>query len=50
MLETDEDADIKFVTKVKYGWQVHRQGWKNHDFLKQSKKSDFFDLNRIFLI
>jgi len=23
---------------------------KNHDFFKKSKKSDFFDLNQIFLI
>jgi len=24
------------------------QGWKNHAFLKKSKESDFFDLNRIY--
>jgi len=29
---------------------VYARVGKNHDFKKKSKKSDFFDLNQIFLI
>jgi len=47
--QTLPPSDSDTVLYVSECLIVNRVG-KNHDFFKKSKKSDFFDLNRILLI